>query len=67
MSRNAMLSREVVEAVAQNADKLRAAITSGDEAEALRSGGEAAAPRFVKFKFILCDVKIKNINAVAER
>lgn len=67
MKRNAMLSKEVIEAVAQNADKLRAAMTTGDEVEALRSGGDAAAPRFVKFKFILCDVKIKNINAVAER
>ena len=65
--KDSMLSPEVIEAVAKNADKMRAAITSGDEMAVLGAMGESAAPRFIKFKFILCDVKIKNINAVAEK
>jgi|GEM_PF-4296364 len=66
---SSMLTPEVVEAIARNAGAVKAAITSGDEMAVLgnQNGGntDVAAPKLIKFKFVLCDVEIKNINAVA--
>lgn len=63
------LTPEVIEAIARNADSLRAAITSGDEMTVLNGGSgcnndECCCPKFIKFKFILCEkIEIENINA----
>lgn len=65
---SSMLTPEVVEAIARNAGAVKAAISSGDENAVLGTpchSDECCSPKLIKFKFVLCDVDIKNINAVA--
>ncbi|ATW24388.1 hypothetical protein [Candidatus Formimonas warabiya] len=62
-----LLNVETIQAVAENAELLRGMLSSGDEQTALKDSGgccpTCCCPKFVKFKFILCNVWIYNENA----
>jgi len=60
-----ILTPEVVESLAKNAEPLKSVLSSGDEASALKGSNctTCCCPRLLKFKFVLCNVYIINENA----
>ena len=57
-----LLNKEVVETIANNADKLKGILRSEDESNSFPQS-KCCCPRVIKFKFILCNVTIDNENA----
>jgi len=60
-----LLTPEVIQSVAANADALKSVLSSGDEKAAIGCEGQShcCCPKLLKFKFVLCNVFIFNENA----
>ncbi|ATW24387.1 hypothetical protein [Candidatus Formimonas warabiya] len=60
-----ILNTEAIKVVAENAEMLKGVLNSGDEAAALNGNWctTCCCPKFLKFKFVLCNVWIENENA----
>lgn len=75
MSRSTILTPDLIETLARarEAEAMNAAMNSGREKVGYKpkpngpiSPIKCCSPDLIKFKFVLCDVDIKNINAAAE-
>jgi len=63
-----LLTPEVIQSVAANAESIKSVLSSGDEKAAMSYDchSECCCPKLLKFKFVLCHVFIFNENAACE-
>lgn len=60
-----LLTPEVIQSVAANAESLKSVLSSGDEKAAMSNEchSDCCCPKLLKFKFVMCNVFIFNENA----